>query len=166
MCPERTDHPAPTVTELPRGLANFSRCEWCSSPNHSTENHAVLERIYQRERQWLNGFREMTSHGPDGGPSPSILTDLVTPDRLRLVPFTIGTDGWEADSSRGAATLRLWKPGPSAELTCMLSFGCLTEGEVESLARLCGDHGSVPSVAMRFGRSNRGAALPSIARST
>lgn len=157
---------APTMSApLNVGASVFTGCQWCRSRNHTTQAHSLLEQMQTDGRQWLNGLRVTTSPGRAGAPSHSV-KDLVKPDLLRLVPFTIGSSGWEANSLGGAATLRLWKRGPSEEVTFMLSFVSLTPEEEASLFQLFGDRGSIASVAMRFEPLPWAAALPSIAAST
>lgn len=150
-------------------------CKMCLSRGHSTETHSVLERAVARYEPWAIGsLGQICFGGMNGAPSPSekipaaqgtpilrnvqeaasaLGVDLALPDRVRIVRCIIGTDGWDAESLPGAAILRQWSEDASGGCTFMLSCNRLMKGEVESLAKLCGDLGSALTVELRLKRS-------------
>lgn len=138
-------------------------CLHCGSTNHSTDSHERLEESFRRYERWVIGWRG--SNGPDGEPSPSI-TGSAKPDLLRIVPSTIGGSGWVDSPTVGPAILRLWNPDPAGGFTFTLSSDRLTEGERDSLVRLCGDHGSIVMAAVRFFRTTQTEVRRTMSRST
>jgi len=132
------------------------RCDRCLG-RHDTNSHDLLERTFQRFEKWGIGLEipnDSDSLGEHGAPSPSEISS-VQPDLLRIVRCSIGGVGWEAENSPGPAILRQWKQDAAGGFTFMLSFDRLMDGEVESLAALCGDLGSTVMVDVRFSRTTQ-----------
>lgn len=122
---------------------------------HETASHERLEKAFRDYECWEIGSeipRYSASDGPPGEPSP-LERSSGQPDLLRIVRCTIGTPGWETGSSGVSGILRLWKKDGAGGFTFMLSSDALTDGERESLERLCGDLGSDVTVDVRFCRT-------------
>lgn len=153
------------------------RCDRCLG-NHFTESHQKLERTYERYERWGIGLGIQTSlalGGEPGAPSPSAPPSdanaaepghvgtaviesedgvgILLPDHLRIGRCIIGGIGWTGANLPGAAILRLWSVDAAGGFTFMLSSDRLLKGEIESLERLFGDHGSTVSVDVTFSRT-------------
>ena len=138
------------------------RCDYCLSHHHTTEGHYRLTETLMRWEPLVIGSPstqiEIFDDGTPGGPSPSVRLSAPM-DQVAIVRFTISAPGWTEGPEGTPATLRLWRRGALGEPTFMLSCQSLTEGELESLARLCGDRGSGVSVELKFGRTTLTEAL-------
>ena len=116
-------------------------CIRCGSANHSSKSHSPMEKLYRSlEIGWVG------SPGPGGERSPSDLA-LATPDRLAIVPCSIGVVG-----SNGFPLVHV------PAISCVLkeaegdghTFMLWCTLDKESHERVCGVVGSSGMVDVRF----------------
>ena len=112
-------------------------CGKCGSPNHSSKSHSPMEKLYRSlEIGWVS------SSGLDGG---RLLSDLAlaTPDRLAIVPCSIGVAGSSGFLPvRGPAISCVLREAAGGGRIFML-WCVLPEASHVSLSGVVGSSGSV-----------------------